>query len=107
MINIKKTLDLLKVRGLNNGTSTGSVSFGSGKKIDSISPVDGTTIGSITETTIEEYEKVILSAVSAFKRWRIKPAPQRGEIVRQYGEKLRQYKRPLGELVSYEMGKSF
>ena len=106
MINIKKTLDLLKVRGLNNGTSTGSVSFGGGKKIDSISPVDGTTIGSITETTIEEYEKVMLSAVSAFKQWRIKPAPQRGEIVRQYGEKLRQYKRPLGELVSYEMGKS-
>jgi aldehyde dehydrogenase (NAD+) len=34
------------------------------------------------------------------------PAPQRGEIVRQYGEKLRKYKQPLGELVTYEMGKS-
>ena len=45
-------------------------------------------------------------ALSAFKTWRKKPAPLRGEIVRQYGEKLRKYKQPLGELVSYEMGKS-
>ena len=36
----------------------------------------------------------------------MKPAPLRGEVVRQYGEKLRNYKQPLGELVSYEMGKS-
>ena len=35
-----------------------------------------------------------------------KTHPQRGEIVRQYGEKLREYKQALGELVSYEMGKS-
>ena len=35
------------------------------------------------------------------------PAPKRGEIVRQFGEKLRKYKEPLGKLVSYEMGKSY
>ena len=46
------------------------------------------------------------TATAAFKDWRLKPAPLRGEIVRQYGEKLRAYKQPLGELVSYEMGKS-
>jgi len=42
----------------------------------------------------------------AFKEWRIVPAPNRGEIVRQIGLKLREYKEPLGRLVSYEMGKS-
>jgi aldehyde dehydrogenase (NAD+) len=46
------------------------------------------------------------SANTAFKSWRTLPAPQRGEIVRQFGERLRVLKKPLGELVSYEMGKS-
>ena len=46
------------------------------------------------------------TASEAFKTWRILPAPQRGEIVRQFGERLRELKSPLGKLVSYEMGKS-
>jgi len=46
------------------------------------------------------------TASTAFKTWRLIPAPQRGEIVRQFGERLRALKYPLGKLVSYEMGKS-
>ena len=106
MIDIKKSLDILGIKETNNGTSTGLQSFGGGKEISSYSPVDGSLIGKVTTTTSEEYEKVIKSATAAFKEWRLKPAPQRGEIVRQYGEKLREYKQALGELVSYEMGKS-
>ena len=106
MIDIKNALNALGLKDLNNGTSVGSLSFGSGKKINSFSPVDGSLIGCVTTTTKEEYEKVIEIATSAFKTWRLIPAPKRGEIVRQYGEKLRKYKHPLGELVSFEMGKS-
>tara|TARA_B100000927_G_scaffold291728_1_gene296249 strand:- start:1949 stop:3481 length:1533 start_codon:yes stop_codon:yes gene_type:complete len=106
MINIKNTLSLLKIDDVNNGSSVGNLSFGGGSKIDSFSPVDGKLIGSVTSTTSEEYQKVVKSASSAFVFWRSVPAPKRGEIVRQYGEKLREYKQPLGELVSYEMGKS-
>jgi len=106
MIDIKKTLSLLGIKKSNNGTSTGAISFGSGDEIESFSPVDGSLIGKVTSTTAEEYEKVMQTATAAFKDWRLKPAPLRGEIVRQYGEKLRAYKQPLGELVSYEMGKS-
>jgi aldehyde dehydrogenase (NAD+) len=106
MIDIKKTLAVLGIKASNNGTSTGAVSFGAGAEIESYSPVDGTLIGRVTTTTPEEYEKVIQSATEAFKDWRLKPAPLRGEIVRQYGERLRSYKQSLGELVSYEMGKS-
>ena len=106
MINIKNTLSVLKIDKINNGSSVGSCSFGKGSKIDSFSPVDGALIGSVTSTTKEEYQKVILSASSAYDFWRSVPAPKRGDIVRQYGEKLREYKQPLGELVSYEMGKS-
>lgn len=106
MIDIKNSLKTLGIKEINNGSSTGHQSFGGGKHISSYSPVDGNLIAKVTSTTPEEYEKVLQSATSAFKDWRLKPAPLRGEIVRQYGEKLREYKQPLGELVSYEMGKS-
>jgi len=106
MIDIKNSLKTLGIKEINNGSSTGHRSFGGGQHISSRSPVDGSLIAKVTSTTAEEYEKVIQVATSAFKDWRLKPAPFRGEIVRQYGEKLRQYKQSLGELVSYEMGKS-
>ncbi|MCO6501296.1 MAG: aldehyde dehydrogenase family protein [Vicingus serpentipes] len=103
---IKEALQQLGVKEINNGTSTGSINFGGGNPIDSYSPVDGKLIGSVTTTTKEDYEKVIDAAQKAFKAFRQIPAPQRGEIVRQFGNKLRELKEPLGKLVSYEMGKS-
>ncbi|MCF6168077.1 aldehyde dehydrogenase family protein [Lutibacter sp.] len=103
---IQKTLSKLRVQNLNNGTSTGSNFFGNGETIESFSPVDGRLIAKVTTTTKDDFETVIEIAQNAFKTWRLKPAPQRGEIVRQFGLKLRELKQPLGELVSYEMGKS-
>ena len=96
----------LGLKTLNDGVSTGSDNFGSGAVIESYSPVDGELIGKVTSATREDYEKVMEKASAAFKTFRVMPAPQRGEIVRQFGEKLRELKQPLGELVSYEMGKS-
>ena len=103
---IQKALLQLGVKEVNKGTSTGSNFFGNGDEIASFSPVDGALIGKVTATTKTEYEEVIITAQKAFKSWRLVPAPQRGEIVRQFGNKLRNLKQPLGELVSYEMGKS-
>lgn len=103
---IQQALDKLGVKTLNNGTSTGSNFFGVGEIMESYSPVNGKLIGKVSATTKDDFEKVMESAQAAFTTWRIKPAPQRGEIVRQFGEKLRELKQPLGELVSYEMGKS-
>jgi len=97
----------LGVKDVNMGTSTGVNSFGSGETVASYSPVDGALIGKVKCTSKEDYEKVIETATVAFKKWRKKPAPQRGEIVRQFGDKLRELKEPLGKLVSYEMGKSY
>jgi len=105
-VSINNTLKKLGVQKLNKGTSTGSDFFGKGEVIKSFSPVDGKLIGEVTSTTKEDYEKVMTSATEAFKSFRNMPAPQRGEIVRQFGNKLRDLKEPLGELVSYEMGKS-
>jgi aldehyde dehydrogenase (NAD+) len=100
-------LKTLRIEEVNNGVSTGTQWIQStGEKIDSFSPVDGKKIGSVAAADKESYEAVIKKAEEAFKTWRMMPAPKRGEIVRQIGEALRQYKEPLGKLVSYEMGKS-
>lgn len=100
-------LKTLQIESNNAGVSTGTEWIKSkGEILDSYSPVDGKKIGSVTMTDKESYETVIRKAEEAFKEWRLVPAPKRGEIVRQIGEALRQYKEPLGKLVSYEMGKS-
>lgn len=97
----------LGVEASNPGAAIGSKWLPTtGKKITSISPVDGTAIAEVTLADDEAYEKVIRAAGEAFKSWRMLPAPQRGEIVRQIGEALRLHKEDLGRLVSYEMGKS-
>ncbi len=99
-------LKKLNLKRNNPGTSTGQQDESSRKYIQSYSPVDGEFIGSVSQTTQEQYEAVIQKAEAAFMVWREIPAPKRGEIVRQYGEELRKFKDPLGRLVSYEMGKS-
>mgnify|MGYP000941415086 FL=1 len=103
-------MEFLKTLGIqehNSGVSTGLTWLtSSGEKIESYSPVDGKKIGTVTAADKESYEKVMQQAEAAFKHWRMVPAPKRGELVRQVGEALRQYKEPLGKLVSYEMGKS-
>jgi aldehyde dehydrogenase (NAD+) len=103
---IKEALHQLGVKDLNEGTSTGSNNFSNGDIIESYSPVDGKLIGKVKSTTRADYDKVMDAATSAFMSWRDKPAPLRGEIVRQFGNRLRDLKEPLGKLVSYEMGKS-
>ena len=103
---IKEALKQLGVKDVNDGTSTGSNGFGSGDLISSYSPTDGQLIGKVSTTTREDYDKIIKTAQDAFLQFRAMPAPQRGEIVRQFGNRLRELKEPLGKLVSYEMGKS-
>lgn len=103
---MNEALEKLGIKLVNEGTSTGVENFSSGEILDSFSPVDGKLIASVKTSTLEDYEKVMRSATEAFKTFRLIPAPQRGEIVRQFGEKLRQNKEALGKLVSYEMGKS-
>lgn len=101
-------LNRLKIEDKNFGASTGMNWYESksAEMLRIISPVDGEYIATVNQATEEDYEKIITTAVEAFKYWRLVPAPKRGEIVRQIGVKLREYKEDLGKLVSYEMGKS-
>jgi len=104
---IKQALKDLGLDDVNNGTSTGENWFSNGEIIESYSPVDGALIGKIKATTKEDFEKTVATAEKGFKEWRTWPAPQRGEVVRQFNDELRRLKEPLGKLVSYEMGKSY
>ena len=105
--NIQESLSILGIQRLNEGISTGSNSWnGGGTQFDSFSPVDGSLIGSCKGGDEADFNQILAEAQKAFEYWRVVPAPQRGEIVRQIGDELRKYKDPLGRLVSYEMGKS-
>ena len=100
-------LQQLQIQKENEGSSTGAQWIKSkGEKIASFSPVDNTMIGAVTTTDKAAYDQVIETAQAAFIEWRNWPAPKRGEVVRQLGEALRKDKAALGQLVSYEMGKS-
>lgn len=100
-------IEKLRINSVNQGISTGQYWIGSsGTVMPSHSPVDGALIASVFLADNDGFETVVRKANEAFAVWRKWPAPKRGEIVRQIGEKLRQFKDPLGRLVSYEMGKS-
>lgn len=79
---------------------------GTGPIFSSFSPADGKKIGEVNSASQNEYDAVIKKAQQAFASWRMLPAPRRGEIVRQMGDAFRKNKETLGQLVSYEMGKS-
>ena len=100
-------LSTLQVQQKNKGVSTGTKWLTSkGATIDSYSPVDGKLIASVKSADKDSYEAVLQQAQTAFTAWRQWPAPKRGDVVRQIGEELRLQKHALGQLVSYEMGKS-
>lgn len=107
-IPIQSLLTKLGIKALNESVCTGNqwiTSIGSENR-EIKSPVDGNVIASISFATTTEYERVTKVAQSAFDYWKNVPAPKRGEVVRQIGNKLRENKEDLGRLVSYEMGKS-
>ena len=104
----KEVLKELQLESVNPGVCTGTTwKQSTGKFIESFSPSDGKLIAGVQQCGVDEYHKVIETAKEAFKKWRMVPAPKRGEIVRQIGLELRKFKEPLGKLVSYEMGKIY
>ncbi len=107
-INMKLVMANLGVEKLNYGASSGLnwIKNTSTQTRPIISPVDGKEIAKVHSATADDYHAVVQQSKEAFFSWKNTPAPQRGEIVRQLGQELRNHKDDLGKLVSYEMGKS-
>src|SRR5690606_16919945 len=105
---IQASLKRLGIQSENPGVSTGSNWIDSVEDLlASFSPVDGKEIAKVQVASKETFEQVMDQAQKAFFHWRTVPAPQRGEVVREIGNALREAKQDLGKLVSFEMGKSY
>ena len=103
-----RVLKRLGIKDINPGATTGTEWIQTkGAVTSSFSPVDGKEIAKIQNAETGDYEKIMQKAHEAFLVWRKIPAPIRGEVVRQIGLALREYKDDLGYLVSLEMGKIF
>jgi len=101
-------LKKLPLKEKNPGSSTGSKWYSSktAQLLEAVSPVDGKIIATVNQASAGTYERIVKTAQEAFLVWRDIPAPKRGEVIRQVGNKVRQHKEALGALISYEMGKS-
>ena len=97
-------LSALGIEDVNPGGFAGQW-VGSGPDLEVYSPIDGSRLATVQQVTEPEYDVIVDQAHAAFLEWRKVPAPRRGEIVRQLGNKLRENKQTLGELVTLEMGK--
>jgi len=105
---MKALFEKLNIQAVNAGASSGVDSWlvdKNGKELISYNPTTGEALAKVIQATPESYEKVASTAQAAFLKWRQLPAPKRGEVVRDLGNILREFKEPLGDLVTVEMGK--
>ncbi len=79
--------------------------MGSGPELEVMTPIDGSQLATVQQVTEGEYDAIVSRAQDAYLHWRTVPAPRRGEVVRQIGNRLREVKLKLGALVTLEMGK--
>jgi aldehyde dehydrogenase (NAD+) len=103
---MKEILQNLGIKDVNPGAFQGEwIVGGESETLESRSPIDGAVIARVSQASARVCEEVLARAQQAFETWRMVPAPQRGEIVRQIGVELRHFKKDLGALVTLEMGK--
>jgi len=76
-----------------------------GAELVSCNPTTNQPIATVIQATPASYDVVVRHAQNAFMDWRLRPAPKRGDLIRDLGNALRELKEPLGDLVSLEMGK--
>src|SRR5262245_56902782 len=99
-------LTRLGIKARNSGAYDGGwIEGGKGEEIVSLNPTTGQPLGAVVAAAANEYERVVETSRRVFERWRSVPPPQRGEVVRQIGNALREQKRDLGMLVTLETGK--
>jgi aldehyde dehydrogenase (NAD+) len=105
---MKPLLDKLGIKNVNPGACIGPDGWledPQGKEIVSYNPSTGEPIASVVQVGQSMYDKVVAAGHKSFLNWRTVPSPKRGALIRDLGERLRELKEPLGDLVSIEMGK--
>ena len=90
-------LSALEIGPWNSGASGESwIDRPSGGELVSLNPATGEAIARIGMAGADDYERIVSEAVDTFRRWRMMPAPKRGQIVREIGDELRAHKGELG-----------
>src|SRR6187431_3346651 len=93
-------LSRLGVKPINSGVYAGSwIEQPGDEEFESLNPATGQTIARVIGASRKSYELAVESAATTFAKWRLLPPPQRGELVRQIGNALRERKSDLGMLV--------
>jgi aldehyde dehydrogenase family 7 protein A1 len=87
------------------GVCDGYSWYASGPKHTQINPATGEVIGTVEFGSGDDYERAVKAMLAAKEKWALTPAPVRGEVVRQIGQRIREKQHALGALVSAEMGK--
>ena len=102
----EEVLERLGIQPVNSGVYAGGwVERPGGEEFVSLNPATGQPLARVIGANTTSYEQAVASSSSAFKSWQLVPPPQRGEIVRQIGNALREAKSDLGMLVTLEAGK--
>lgn len=70
------------------------------------SPIDGSVSSNCEQASPQLCDSLVARIYGAFQKWRLWPAPKRGELVRQFGNLVREHKNQLAELITWEAGKT-
>jgi alpha-ketoglutaric semialdehyde dehydrogenase len=77
-----------------------------GKTFENCNPANRhDSIGLFPASSLEDVNRAVQAAKKAFARWRLVPAPKRGEILYRVGELLRRHKEEIARGMTREMGK--
>ena len=95
-------LKALGIAGLTSGASSGEWLATAGEATVSLNPATAEALGTVLAPRMPDCDRVLTNALDTFATWRMRPAPLRGELVRQLGNRLREKKAELGELISLE-----
>ena len=105
---MNEILKALSIASINAGVCAGAdgwIHDADGAELHSLNPATNETIATVLQATPADYDAAVRAAQAGFADWRMMPAPRRGEVIRDLGNALREYKEPLGELVTLENGK--
>lgn len=62
-------------------------------------------IGTFPSSTADDLDDAVIAAREAFKKWRLVPAPRRGDVLKVVGDKMLKHKEEIAHEMTREMGK--
>ncbi|MGH6633950.1 MAG: aldehyde dehydrogenase family protein, partial [Sphingopyxis sp.] len=82
-----------------------SVADDLGSDLSVFSPIDGSGLATLKMHRAADMDAMVANAETAFVAWKQVPAPHRGELIRRYGQLVREHKELLSRLLTIENGK--